>query len=94
MAFWTFVRPSGRLVGATALAVVAVFLLAATGNSHMYARFWVVPLHLCMGLMMVSWAARRRLPPGASAARSGPGATAGPLQRRDGRPASPVGAHR
>ena len=33
MALWTFVRPSGRLVGATTLAVVTVFLLAATGNS-------------------------------------------------------------
>ena len=62
MAFWTFVRPGGRLVGATTLAVVTVFLLAATGNSHMYARFWVVPLHLCMALLMVSWASRLRLP--------------------------------
>ena len=53
---------------------MAVFLLAAIGNSHMYGRYWVVPLHLCTALLMVSWAGRRRLPPRCSgrATRAGP----------------------
>ena len=72
-ALWTFARPSGRLVAATALAVVAVFLLVATGTTHMYGRFWVVPLHLCMALLMVAWAGRRRQHPRAAAVRPGPG---------------------
>jgi hypothetical protein len=59
-ALWVFSRPGGRLTGATVLAVIAVFLLAATGNAHMYGRFWVVPLHLCTALLMVSWAGRLR----------------------------------
>jgi O-antigen ligase len=71
-ALWVYTRPSGRLIAATTLAVVAVFLLVATGTTHMYGRFWVVPLHLCMGLLMVAWA-RRRLPPRAAAVRRGPG---------------------
>ncbi|HEX5080387.1 MAG TPA: O-antigen ligase family protein, partial [Geminicoccaceae bacterium] len=45
-------RPRGRLIAATTLAVVTVFLLAATGSAHMYARFWVVPLHLCVALLV------------------------------------------
>lgn len=53
-ALWVFVRPGGRLVAATVLSVVAVYLLAATGTAHMYARFWVVPLHLAMALLMVA----------------------------------------
>ena len=87
MAFWTFVRPSGRLVGATTLAVVTVFLLAATGNSHMYARFWVVPLHLCMALLMVSWASHRRLPPRAAAVPHGPRSAPRQLPHRNRQPA-------
>jgi hypothetical protein len=71
-AVWASARPSGRLIAGTALAVVAVFLLVATGTTHMYGRFWVIPLHLCMALLIVSWAGRRRLPPGAAAVRRGP----------------------
>jgi O-Antigen ligase len=52
-------QPGGRLITATVLAVIVVFLLDATGNAHMYGRYWTVPLHLCTGLLMVSWAARR-----------------------------------
>jgi hypothetical protein len=77
-ALWVFLRPGGRLIAATVLAVVAVFLLAATGNAHMYGRFWVVPLHLCTALLMVSWARRRRLPPRAAAVRPGLGHGGGP----------------
>ncbi|MGH6920763.1 MAG: O-antigen ligase family protein, partial [Geminicoccaceae bacterium] len=40
-ALWVYGRPGGRLMAATVLAVVTVFLLAATGTAHMYARFWV-----------------------------------------------------
>jgi hypothetical protein len=86
-ALWVFARPSGRLIAATALAVVAVFLLVATGTTHMYGRFWVVPLHLCMALLMVAWAGRRRLPPRAAAVRQGPG-SARRLPLRAGAPAT------
>ena len=72
-ALWVFARPSGRLIAATTLAVVAVFLLVATGTTHMYGRFWVVPLHLCMALLMVAWAGRRRQQPIAAAVRQRPG---------------------
>jgi hypothetical protein len=89
-ALWVFGRPGGRLLGATTLAVVAVFLLAATGNSHMYGRFWVVPLHLCTALLMVSWAGRRRLPSRPAAVRRRPGPPPGPLPARNGRPAPAV----
>jgi hypothetical protein len=89
-ALWVFGRPGGRLLGATGLAVVAVFLLAATGNSHMYGRFWVVPLHLCTALLMVSWAGRRRLPPRSAAVRRRPGPPPGPLPARNGQPAPAV----
>jgi O-antigen ligase len=67
-ALWVYTRPNGRLIAGTVLSVVAVFLLVATGTTHMYGRFWVVPLHLSMGLLMVAWA-RRRVPPQAVAAR-------------------------
>jgi len=53
------------------LAVLVVFLLAATGNAHMYGRFWVVPLHLATALLMVSWAGRRQ-PARAAPAAPGP----------------------
>lgn len=90
-ALWAFGRPGGRVTAATALAVVAVFLLAATGNAHMYGRFWVVPLHLCTALLMVSWAGRRRRPPPRPATmQRRPVPAAGPGPRRDGQQASPV----
>ena len=85
-ALWAFARPSGRLIAATALAVAAVFLLVATGTTHMYGRFWVVPLHLCMALLMVAWAARRRQPARARAVRPGPG-SGRPLPLRPDGPA-------
>jgi O-antigen ligase len=85
-ALWVFGRPSGRLIAATTLAVIAVFLLAATGSAHMYARFWVVPLHLVMALLMVSWARYRRPPPARPAARQGPGSAPGQQPRRGGTP--------
>jgi O-Antigen ligase len=72
-ALWAFARPGGRLIAATALAVIAVFLLAAIGNSHMYGRFWVVPLHLCTALLMISWARSRRRPSSSAAPRRGSG---------------------
>ncbi len=72
-------QPGGRLISATVLAVVAVFLLDATGNAHMYGRYWTVPLHLCTGLLMVSWLARRPQPPHAA-----------PRQRPAGLPARPA----
>jgi hypothetical protein len=87
-ALWVFGRPGGRLSAATALAVIAVFLLAAIGNSHMYGRYWVVPLHLCTGLLMISWGGRRRLPPGAPAVRRGP--AAGQPSKRRTASASPL----
>jgi hypothetical protein len=66
-ALCVFRQPGGRLITATVLAVVVVFLLDATGNAHMYGRYWTVPLHLCTGLLMVAWAARRPRPPRAAA---------------------------
>jgi hypothetical protein len=89
-ALWAFGRPGGRLLGATALAVVAVFLLAATGTSHMYGRYWVVPLHLCTALLMVSWVGRRRPPPRPAAARDRAGPPPSTLPRRNGEPAPAV----
>jgi O-Antigen ligase len=89
-ALWVFLRPGGRLIAATTLAVVAVFLLAATGNAHMYGRFWVVPLHLCMALLMVSWARRRRLPSRAAAVRSGPGHSGRPAAATQRSASAPV----
>jgi O-antigen ligase len=86
MALWVLGRPGGRLLGATTLAVIAVFLLVATGTAHMYARFWVVPLHLSTALLMVAWA-RRRPPLSTAAMRQGPGAAAGQPPRRGGTPA-------
>ncbi len=68
-ALWVLVRPGGRLIAATTLAVVVVFLLAATGTAHMYGRFWVVPLHLCSALLMVAWSGRRLAAPRAPATR-------------------------
>jgi O-antigen ligase len=82
-ALWVFGRPGGRLVAATVLAVLVVFLLAATGNAHMYGRFWVVPLHLATALLMVSWAGRRQ------PARAAPAA---PGPRRPMRQVLPAGA--
>jgi O-Antigen ligase len=73
-ALWVFSRPGGRLVAATVLAVLAVYLLAASGTAHMYGRFWVVPLQLAMALLMVSWAGRRQP------------ASAAPTARRPRRP--------
>jgi hypothetical protein len=70
-------------VAATVLAVLVVFLLAATGNAHMYGRFWVVPLHLATALLMVSWAGRRQ------PARAAPAA---PGPRRPMRQVLPAGA--
>ena len=66
-------RPRGRLIGATTLAVVTVFLLAATGSAHMYARFWVVPLHLCLALLVTSSITRPAPPPGSPSAPGGRG---------------------
>jgi hypothetical protein len=85
-ALWAFFRPGGRLIAATVLAVVAVFLLAATGTAHMYARFWVVPLYLVTGLLMVSWAGRRQPTPAPPAARRHPGPAARPQSRPDQAP--------
>jgi O-antigen ligase len=82
-ALWVLGHPGGRLVAATALAVIAVFLLAATGNSHMYGRFWVVPLHLSTALLMVSWARHYRRVPNAPALGRSPGAAAGQAPLRD-----------
>jgi hypothetical protein len=78
-ALWLFRQRGGRLIGATTLAVVAVFLLDATGNAHMYARYWVVPLHLSMALLMIAWAGRRRPPPGTPAVRGRPGQASGQM---------------
>jgi hypothetical protein len=54
------------------LAVVLVFLLAATGNAHMYGRFWVVPLHLATALLMVSWSGPRQPATAAPGLQRGP----------------------
>jgi O-antigen ligase len=88
-ALWVLVRPGGRLIAATTLAVVVVFLLAATGNSHMYARFWVVPVHLCTALLMIAWARHRRRSASAPAVRRGPRPAAGHLPVR-GNAAAPA----
>jgi hypothetical protein len=71
-ALWVFGRPGGRLIAATVLAVVLVFLLAATGNAHMYGRFWVVPLHLATALLMVSWSGPRQPATAAPGPQRGP----------------------
>jgi O-antigen ligase len=86
-ALWVLGHPGGRLLTATTLAVIAVFLLAATGNSHMYGRFWVVPLHLSTALLMVSWARYHRRVTNAPAPRRGPGAAAGQAPLRADAPA-------
>jgi hypothetical protein len=86
-ALWVLGHPGGRLLTATTLAVIAVFLLAATGNSHMYGRFWVVPLHLSTALLMVSWARHHRRVPAAPALRRGPGSAAGQAPLRSDAPA-------
>jgi hypothetical protein len=78
-ALCVFRQPGGRLITAAVLAVVAVFLLDATGNAHMYGRYWTVPLHLCTGLLMVAWAARRPRPPRAAAAPQASGSSTRPL---------------
>jgi hypothetical protein len=87
-ALWVLGHPGGRLLTATTLAVITVFLLAATGTAHMYGRFWVVPLHLSTALLMVSWARYHRRVPNPPAIRREPGTAAGQTPLRGN--ASPV----
>ncbi|MGH8542174.1 MAG: O-antigen ligase family protein, partial [Gammaproteobacteria bacterium] len=59
-----------RLPSVATVTVGGVFALIAVNNAHMYARFWLVPLHLGIALSIASWrqgtdaAAARKLPEG------------------------------